>query len=89
MKTSPIRMATLLASAALAAGAVHAANFQQQVAADPRGEVDVSNISGSIVISGWDRPAVSVTADLPSDTERVKVTSDHGRTSVCVVYGRS
>ena len=89
MRTSPFRMAILVASSALAVGAARADNFQQQVAADPRGEVDVSNISGDIVISGWDRPAVSVTADLPGNTERVKVTSDHGRTSVCVVYGRS
>jgi hypothetical protein len=89
MRTSPFRMALLLATSALAVGVAQAGDFQRQVAADPRGEVDVSNISGSIAITGWDRPAVSVTADLPSDTGRVKITSDHGRTSVCVVYGRS
>lgn len=89
MRTSFFRMATLAASLALAVGAAHAATFQQQVAADPRGEVDVSNISGSIVISGWDKSAVAVTADLPSDTQRIKVTSAHGRISVCVAYNDS
>jgi len=79
-------MAVLAASLALAAQAAHASTFQQQVAADPSGEVDVSNISGDIVINGWDKPTVSVTADLPGSTQRVKISTDHGRTSVCVTY---
>lgn len=81
--------ATLVASLALAGGAAHAGTFRQQVAADPHGEVDVSNISGSIVITGWDQSAVAVMADLPSDSQRVKVTSSHGRTNVCVAYNDS
>lgn len=89
MSTTLIRMAILAASLALAGEAAHAGTFQQQVAADPRGEVDVSNIAGRIVISGWDQSAVSVSADLPSDTKRVKVTGGHGRINVCVTYGNS
>jgi putative adhesin len=86
MSTSISRMAILAASLALAAQAAHAGTFQQQVAADPSGEVDVSNISGDIVITGWDKPAVSVNADLSGDSNRVKVRSSHGRTSICVTY---
>jgi DUF4097 and DUF4098 domain-containing protein YvlB len=86
MRASLLSTAIVAASLALAVEAAHADTFRQQVAADPRGEVDVSNIAGSIVISGWDQPTVSVSADLPSDTERVKVTSAHGHTSVCVTY---
>jgi hypothetical protein len=86
MRTSLLGTAIVAASLALAVEAAHADTFRQQVAADPRGEVDLSNIAGSIAISGWDQPTVSVSADLPSDTERVKVTSAHGRTSVCVRY---
>jgi DUF4097 and DUF4098 domain-containing protein YvlB len=86
MSRSVIGAAVLVASLALAGGAAHADTFRQQVAADPRGEVDVSNISGTIVITGWDRSQVAVTADLPGDTERVKVTSERGRTQVCVTY---
>ena len=89
MSTSYLRMAIVATSLAVAAGAAHASNFQQQIDADARGEVDISNIAGSIVISGWDRPKVSVTADLPSDTQRVRVTGGNGRTSVCVVYNGS
>lgn len=89
MSTSPIRMTMLAASLALVAAAAHAGTFQQQVAADPHGEVDVSNISGSIKITGWDQPQVAVTADLSSDTERVKVMTGGGHTRVCVTYGNS
>ena len=88
MRTSLVGTAFLAASLALAIEA-HASTFERQVAADPHGEVDVSNVSGSIAISGWDQPTVSVSADLPSDTERVKVTSGHGRTSVSVRYSRA
>ncbi|HWF98145.1 MAG TPA: DUF4097 family beta strand repeat-containing protein [Steroidobacteraceae bacterium] len=80
------RAASLTLALAFAAGAAQAASFQQQVAADPRGEVDVSNIAGSIVITGWDKPSVSVTADVPSGSQRVKVSGGHGRTLVCVTY---
>lgn len=89
MSTSLIRMAILAASLALAGEAAHASNFQQQVAADPRGEVDVSNIAGSIVITGWDQPTVAVTADVPDDAQRVQVKGGHGRTIVCVSYSES
>lgn len=89
MSTSFFRLSILAASLVLAAEAAHASTFQRQVAADPRGEVDISNIAGGIVIIGWDEPTVSVTADLPSDTERVKVTGGHHRTNVCVVYSDS
>ena len=89
MSTSILRMAVLAAALALAGEAAHASTFQQQVAADPRGEVDVSNISGSIAITGWDQSSVSVTADLPGDSPRVKVTGGHGRINVCVTYNDS
>ena len=89
MSTSILRMTILAASLALAGEAAHASTFQQQVAADPHGEVDVSNISGRIVITGWDNSTVAVTADLPGGSQRVKVTGGHGRTNVCVVYNDS
>lgn len=89
MSTSPYRLAVLFASLALTAAAAHANDFRQQVAADPHGEVDVSNISGDIVITGWDKSEVAVTADLSSDTQRVRVITGGGHTRVCVTYGNS
>ena len=89
MNPSLIRSVILAASLAMAAEAAHASTFQQQVAADPHGEVEVSNVAGNIEVDGWDRSEVSVTADLPGASQRVRVTSGHGRTSVCVTYGNS
>ncbi len=87
MSTSPARIAILTLSLAAAAEAAHAGAFHQQVAANPHGQVDISNISGTIVVRGWDQPTVSVSADLPGGNERVVVKSAEGRTRVCVTNG--
>lgn len=89
MSTIPYRMAIMVAALLFAAGAAHADDFHQQVAADPRGEVDVSNISGDVIITAWDRPEVSVSADLSSDSQRVRIITGPGHTRVCVAYGNS
>ena len=51
--------------------------------------VDISNVSGTVVVSGWDRPEVSVRAELGEGVERVDVSTDHGRTTVKVVLPHS
>lgn len=89
MSTSIIRIATLAVALALAGEAAHASTFQRQVAADARGEVDISNISGRIVVTGWDQPTVSVSANLDSDTQGVRLIGGHGHTTVCVTYNHS
>jgi hypothetical protein len=83
MRTDLIH-STVMAAALLAASATaHADNFDQQVAADPRGVVEVSNISGKVEVTGWDQPQVSVHADV-SGGAKIDVTSDHGRTIIVV-----
>ena len=72
----------LLASAAVCAGD---GTFDRQVAAEPRGVVDISNLSGTIDVKGWDRAEVSVHAELDSDLQRVEVSSEHGHTTIRVV----
>lgn len=76
---------------ALAAGtSVRASNHSsdQQVDADPRGTVEVSNFAGRVEVTGWDKPQVSVHSNLSGDIENVDVRSDHGRTSIKVhVHG--
>jgi DUF4097 and DUF4098 domain-containing protein YvlB len=59
--------------------------FERQVPAEARGAVDISNVSGRIDVTGWDRPEVSVRAELGEGVERVEVNSDHGRTTIKVV----
>jgi DUF4097 and DUF4098 domain-containing protein YvlB len=56
--------------------------FDQTVAADPRGTVDISNVSGSIDVIGWDKPQVQVHAEVASSAERVDVSSSKGRISI-------
>lgn len=73
--------------AALAAGVLARAsdhNSDNQVNADPRGTVEVSNVSGRVEVTAWDRPLVSVHADLSSKSTNLEVQSDHGRTTITV-----
>jgi hypothetical protein len=73
----------LLAASTLAATA-HARIYEQHVAADPKGEVDVSNVAGSIEITAWDQPEVAVRADIDADWQHVEVSSSKGFVSVRV-----
>lgn len=73
--------------ATVAAGA--GAHFTKQGAADPRGRVDIANISGSVEIMTWDRPEFAVDAQLEEGVERVDVTSRDGTTQIHVVLKKN
>jgi hypothetical protein len=77
--------AVLLLLAGTAASASSDTTFDRQVPAQPRGAVDISNISGTIEVSGWERAEVSVHAELGSGVERVEVGSEGGRTTIKVI----
>src|SRR5256885_13391866 len=72
-------MTVLFASAAASASGDK--TFERQVPAEAHGVVDISHVSGTVVVSGWDRPQVSVRAQLGEGGERVDVSTDHGRTT--------
>lgn len=78
-----------LGLAALAVSTLAAAEaykpFDKQVPAPARGVVEISNTSGSVDVIAWDRPEVSVHADLGEGVDRVDVTSEPDRTIVKVV----
>ncbi len=59
--------------------------FDQTVAAQPRGVVDISNVSGTIEVNGWDRAEVRVHADVDDEVQQVEVSSDAGHTRIKVV----
>jgi len=59
--------------------------FDRQVPAQPRGAVDISNVSGDVEVSGWVRSEVSVHGELGSGVERVEVTSEGGHTGIKVI----
>jgi len=67
------RLTLLLALAASLAGVPAAAGtpINQRAAAAPRGAVEVSNVSGSVTVAGWDRNEVEVTGELGKGTERL------------------
>ena len=48
------------------------------VPADAAGEVEISNVSGTIDVRGWDRSEVQVTGELGDDVERLDVESSGG-----------
>ena len=72
---------------ALAASAAASADtsFDREVAADAKGVVEISNVAGSIQVSGWDKNTVSVHGELGGSVERVDVNTQPGRTSIKVV----
>lgn len=82
------RNATLAAALlALAGGAALAADktVDRRVAADARGTVAISNVSGRVEIVGWDRAEVEVKGTLDEDVDRVDVLTEGTRTLVKVV----
>jgi DUF4097 and DUF4098 domain-containing protein YvlB len=87
MMTHRIVVAALLLAASTAGSAADKM-FDRTVAADARGVVEISNVSGKIIVVGWDRMEVTVHARLDADVERVDVTTSKGRTVVKVVLPR-
>ena len=78
-----LSLPALCASAAVCAASDKV--FDRTVAAQPRGVVDISNVSGKVDVRAWDRPEVSVHAELDDDVERVDIASEGNHTSIKVV----
>jgi DUF4097 and DUF4098 domain-containing protein YvlB len=79
-----IVVGALLLAASTAASAAER-NFDKTVAADARGIVEISNVSGRINVIGWDRAEVAVHGTLDERVERVDVLTSKGRTTIKVV----
>jgi DUF4097 and DUF4098 domain-containing protein YvlB len=85
MLTSVMRFGALSALA-LAASLAHAEkNIEERLAADPRGNVEIDNVAGSIELQGWDKAQVEVTGTAGSDVDHVSVSGDPGHIIVQVV----
>jgi len=63
-------------------------SVDRKVAADPKGEVVISNVSGSVDVRGWDRSEIQVKGELGDDVDRVDVESSGGRTFIKVILPR-
>ncbi len=82
MRTGPSVFGLLVAS--VIAATAQARVFEQTVNTDPKGEVDVSNVAGSIEIIAWDKSQVAVRADIDTEWQHLEVSSENGFTSVRV-----
>jgi hypothetical protein len=74
-----------LFASAWAFGGETPTSFEREVAADAKGVVEVSSTAGTIDVSGWDRPAVSVKAELGAEVDHIDVSGSSGHTVVRVV----
>jgi DUF4097 and DUF4098 domain-containing protein YvlB len=70
---------------AVAAGAAQAEEVNRKNAADPKGQVDIVNVAGTVEVVGWDRAEVQVHADLGSNVERLDFKTEGARTLIKVV----
>jgi len=73
-----------LLAGAWAFGSDAPTTFEREVAAPAHGVVEISNVSGTIDVTGWDRAAVGVKAELAADVDHVEVTSSGDHTVVRV-----
>ena len=83
MRTVSTLSASLLVL--VASAAAHASDFDREIGVQPHGVVDISNVSGSIEVSAWDRPEVSVHAELGSGVDHVDVSTEGTRTLIKVI----
>jgi len=59
--------------------------IDKRAAADPSGSVEVSNVSGTVTVTGWDRSEVEVTGELGEGTERLEFTTSDKVTRIKVI----
>ncbi len=86
------RFASVAAAAALlAAGPASGAGtpINKSAAADPSGSVEVSNISGTVTVTGWDSDQVEVTGTLGDGTERLDFTTQDKVTRIKVILPKN
>lgn len=84
-----IKTAILTALLIAAAGEARSddRSFEQKVAAQANGSVEISSIAGLLEIVGWDRPEVEVKGMIGEGVERVEVSGSGARSIVKVIVG--
>ena len=74
------------AAFALAATPAQAGSaIDKRAPADPAGSVEVSNVAGTVSVSGWDRSEIEVTGELGDGVERLEFTTTDKVTRIKVV----
>ncbi len=75
-----------IAAALLVAASVPAATLEERGAVDPKGDVEIINVAGSVRVTGWERAEVQVTGEIDGDN-RLEFSTQGSRTLVRVVAG--
>jgi DUF4097 and DUF4098 domain-containing protein YvlB len=76
-----LAVALVVASPAAVAGTP----INERAAADPAGQVEISNISGSVVVTGWDRNEIEVTGELGEGSEKLEFSRTNQLTRIKVI----
>jgi hypothetical protein len=63
--------------------------IDRSLMADAKGDLDISNVAGTVNVTGWDRNEVRVTGSLAEGVERLEFTSEGKRTLIKVVLKKS
>jgi DUF4097 and DUF4098 domain-containing protein YvlB len=63
--------------------------IEKRAPADPKGEVEIVNIAGSVRVMGWNRAEVDVRGELDDSAERLDFVSEGTRTVIRVVLPRN
>jgi DUF4097 and DUF4098 domain-containing protein YvlB len=63
--------------------------IEKRAPADPKGEVEIVNVSGSVRVMGWNRAEVDIRGELGDSAERLDFTSEGARTVIRVVLPRN
>ena len=83
-----VRSLAVLAGACAVVGLAslaHAEEINKSTPANPQGQVEVSNTSGSVTITGWDKSEVEVTGELGEGSERLEFTQSGDLTRIKVI----
>ena len=96
MNVSVVRVcppAVMRAAIALALGLPAAVALgepvEKRAAADPKGEVEIVNVAGSVRVMGWNRAEVDVRGELDDEAERLDFATEGTRTIIRVVLPRN
>jgi DUF4097 and DUF4098 domain-containing protein YvlB len=63
----------------------HADEISKRMPANPQGQVEVSNTSGSVTITGWDKSEIEVSGELGEGSEKLEFTQSGDLTRIKVV----
>jgi DUF4097 and DUF4098 domain-containing protein YvlB len=66
-----------------------AAQINESADADPSGSVEVSNVAGTVTVTGWDGNRVEVTGTLGDGTERLEFTTQDKVTRIKVILPKN